>query len=88
MTLQEVEPDSDSWNEQPERQRRVARNRRVVALAVAASILAAVIVALVVNGGRRPELDPSVGSEPEGADLSIVDVVSGRNAVHGSSRGL
>ena len=80
MKSQEVEPKPDSWNEQAERQRRIARTRRVGAFAVAACALAAVIVALVVSRGERTGQGSSAGGELDRAELTIVDADSGTAA--------
>jgi Tol biopolymer transport system component len=51
MVSQKVEPELDAWNQQEQRQRRMARNRRIGAAAVAAAVVAGVVVAAIVSGG-------------------------------------
>jgi len=72
MTTKQIEPDVDAWHEQEERQRRSSRNKRVGAIAVAATLglLAAVLVLVSRN---EPNVVPAgVPSATQGAVPSPV----------------
>jgi Tol biopolymer transport system component len=61
MVTKQAEPDRDSWKQQEERQRRIARNRRVGAIALVAAVIAALVV---VFAASRPEQGPKVAHSP------------------------
>lgn len=89
MVSQKLEPDLDSWNQQERRQRRSARNRKLGAFALVATlaIAAAVIVVTTRSGeetSRKAAVDPDLptveGSVPTTENLAGIWV-----SVHGSS---
>jgi hypothetical protein len=68
MTTKQIEPDTDAWRQQEERQRRAGRNRRNGALAVVAAIaiVATVLVIRLAGGGdgSQPAITPSPTPSP------------------------
>ena len=89
MVTKQTEPDLDSWREQEERQRRVARNRRVGAIALVAAIVAALAI-FALNGrengsrevGTNPTEPPSVpiGAQIIGLDGTVRERIPGMPA--------
>jgi Tol biopolymer transport system component len=89
MVTKQTEPDLDSWQEQERRQRKVARNRRVGAIAVVAAIVSALaIVALTRPGkdeatkvGADPTspapVSPSIGAQVIGLDGTVRERIPG-----------
>ena len=63
MVTQQSEPDLDSWNEQEERQRRTARNRKVGVFALAAAIAVVAVVVML-------RADDGAGSTTVGTDTT------------------
>jgi Tol biopolymer transport system component len=69
MVTKQTEPDLDSWNQQEQRQRRTARNRKIGGLAVAAAVIAAVAFALSLTlGDTPPEKTGGAVSPPPSTD--------------------
>jgi hypothetical protein len=67
VTTRQIEPDLDAWREQEHRQRRVARNRKVGAIAVVAviAIVAGMLIARSVGGSStQPAIPPSSSATP------------------------
>ena len=89
MVTKQTEPDLDSWREQEQRQRRVARNRRVGAIALVAAIVAALAI-FALNGrqsgprevGTNPTEPPSVpiGAQIIGLDGTVRERIPGMPA--------
>jgi TolB protein len=77
MVTKQTEPDLDSWNQQEQRQRRAARNRRIGAIAVAAAVIAALaLFALTVPANDRKDVGtdpPAPSSVPAGAEIVGLD---------------
>jgi hypothetical protein len=72
MTTKQMEPDQDSWNKQEQRQRSTARNRKVVALLVAAAIgLAAVLLILETRPGETARAPANESSAINPGDEAV-----------------
>ena len=61
MVTKQSEPDMDAWKQQQERQRRVARNRKLGAVAVVGAIAAALVLVFAVT---RPSENTSQPAQP------------------------
>jgi Tol biopolymer transport system component len=81
MTTKQIEPDVDAWREQEKHQRRLSRNRRIGAFAVAAAIGLAAVVLIVVNRPGTettiPAGNPSPTPVPNISTGSLVDLRTG-----------
>jgi len=86
MVTKQTEPDLDSWREQEDRQRKLARNRRIGAFGIAAVIVLLAAIAFVslrgagTTGVSRPELLRRRPAAPSGSRISISPPVSGRRS--------
>jgi Tol biopolymer transport system component len=84
MTTKQMEPDQDSWRKQEERHHRVARRRKVGALAVAATIAVAAAVGIVWNLDGDEGVDgttpATIGTETDlGSGTYLVGLRTGRS---------
>lgn len=76
MTVKQMgEPDLDSWREQEERQRRSTRNKRIGALAVAATVI--VVFAVGYTASRDSADAPQVVDQSEEEELGIFAPAAG-----------
>jgi TolB protein len=76
-----------AWDEEAQRRKRAVRNRRAGAVSIAACIVVAVIVGVVMTRDDRNDATPSVGAEPTGAEVTIVNVASGKATAFGVPAG-
>lgn len=65
MTTKHMEPDSDAWRKQEERQRRSTRNKKIGTYAVVAAILLAAIAVILEAQGERNATTPANQPTPE-----------------------
>jgi len=77
MVTKQTEPDTDSWKEQEDRQRRTARNRKIGAIAAVAAIVSALVLVFALTrpseettqpahtgpGGGQPSLTPGLSRQ-------------------------
>jgi Tol biopolymer transport system component len=79
MVTKQTEPEVDSWKEQEQRQRLMARNRRIGAFALVAAIVA--VAAVIAISAMRPEAQDRTGGPPdqirEDATHVVVDLETG-----------
>ena len=78
MVTKQTEPEVDSWKEQEQRQRQMARNRRIGAFALVAAIAA--VAAVIAISAMRPDAQDRTGgpaSIREDATHVVVDLDTG-----------
>lgn len=63
IVTKQTEPDLDAWKEQEDRQRKVARNRKLGAFAAVAAIAAAIVVLFVANRPAEDTTGPRPGDK-------------------------
>ncbi|HYJ61200.1 MAG TPA: hypothetical protein VE032_07030 [Actinomycetota bacterium] len=89
MVTKQTEPDLDSWREQEDRQRKLARNRRIGAFGIAAVIVLLAAIAFVsLRGGRDDGSEPAgTPSAPTGGTIwfSYLDIATGQRTPIGAT---